>query len=50
MGGIKNLSNTELLQAYQLAISLNLEKEFIEILRKEMNRRNINRMQTQDSN
>ncbi|WP_445487913.1 sporulation histidine kinase inhibitor Sda [Niallia sp. 03133] len=50
MSGIKNLSNAELLQAYQLAISLNLEKEFIEILMKEINKRNIKRLQTLDSN
>lgn len=41
MSGIYNLSNAELLHAYHLAISLELDSHFIEILWEEINRRNI---------
>ena len=41
MNGINLLSDPTLLNAYYEAVKLELEKEFIEILVKELNRRKI---------
>lgn len=41
MNGINNLKNAELMQAFHLAISLKLDSEFIEILSKEIKKRNL---------
>jgi len=41
MHGIHSLSNAELRQAFQLAISLKLDPEFIGILSKEIKKRNL---------
>jgi len=41
MNGINNLANAELMQAFHLAISLKLDPEFIEILSKEITKRNL---------
>ncbi|MCE4049434.1 MULTISPECIES: sporulation histidine kinase inhibitor Sda [Bacillaceae] len=41
MSGVNILSNAELVKAYRLAISLDLEVEFIAILFEELNRREL---------
>jgi hypothetical protein len=45
MSGMYNLSNTELLDAYRIAITLELELEFINLLRQEIARREIKTME-----